>query len=135
MLNVRLLSFRPGIEGMQPKMIKETRECCNYSMSSTPPLTNYGMSSTPPPTNDSMPSTPLLGKFIKTTILSVRNDYSVPNLYRNTVVSNHFHSVKNFLFSSAKPRAVDGMLGTGLPVSMYTTKTPINKCRFNITQL
>ena len=36
----------------------------------------------------------------------------------NTVVSNHFHSVKNFLFSSAKPRDFDGMLGTGLPVSM-----------------
>ena len=53
----------------------------------------------------------------------------------NTVVSNHFHSVKNFLFSSAKPRDFDGMLGTGLPVSMYTTKTPINKCRFNVTQL
>ena len=29
-----------------------------------------------------------------------------------------FHSVKNFLFSSAKPRVSDGMLGTGLPVSM-----------------
>jgi hypothetical protein len=27
------------------------------------------------------------------------------------------------------------MLGTGLPVSMYTTKTPIDKCRFNVTQL
>jgi hypothetical protein len=27
------------------------------------------------------------------------------------------------------------MLGTGLPVSMYTTKTPIEKCRFNVTQL
>jgi hypothetical protein len=27
------------------------------------------------------------------------------------------------------------MLGTGLPVSMYTTKTPIDKCLFNITQL
>jgi hypothetical protein len=26
------------------------------------------------------------------------------------------------------------MLGTGLPVSMYTTKTPIDKCRFNVTQ-
>ena len=24
---------------------------------------------------------------------------------------------------------------TGLPVSMYTTKTPIAKCRFNVTQL
>jgi hypothetical protein len=23
------------------------------------------------------------------------------------------------------------MLGTGLPVSMYTTKTPIDKCHFN----
>jgi len=53
----------------------------------------------------------------------------------NTVVSNHFHSVKNILFSSAKPRHFDGMLGTGLPVSMYTTKTPIDKCRFNVTQL
>jgi len=27
------------------------------------------------------------------------------------------------------------MLGTGLPVSMYTTKTPIAKCRFNVTQV
>ena len=53
----------------------------------------------------------------------------------NTIVSNHFHSVKNFLFSSAKPRDCDGMLGTGLPVSMYTTKTSIDKCRFNVTQL
>ena len=53
----------------------------------------------------------------------------------NTVVSNHFHSVKNFLFSSAKPCDFDGMLGTGLPVSMYTTKTPIDKCHFNVTQL
>jgi hypothetical protein len=43
---------------------------------------------------------------------------------------NQFHSVKNFLFSSAKPRDFDGMLGIGLPVSMYTTKTPIDKCRF-----
>ncbi len=46
-----------------------------------------------------------------------------------------FHSVKKFLFSSAKPRDFNGMLGTGLPVSMYTTKTPIDKCRFNVTQL
>ena len=53
----------------------------------------------------------------------------------NTIVSNHFHSIKNFLFSSAKPRDFDGMLGTGFPVSMYTTKTPIDKCRFNVTQL
>ena len=53
----------------------------------------------------------------------------------NTVVSNHFHSVKNFLFSSAKPCDFDGMLGTGLPVSMYTMKTPIDKCRFSVIQL
>jgi hypothetical protein len=39
------------------------------------------------------------------------------------------------LFLSAKPRNFDGMLGTGLPVSMYTTKTPIEKCCFNVTQL
>jgi hypothetical protein len=42
---------------------------------------------------------------------------------------------QKFLFSSAKPRDFDGMLGTGLPVSMYTTKTPINKCCVNVTQL
>ena len=27
------------------------------------------------------------------------------------------------------------MLGTGLPVSMYTTKTPIDMWRFNVPQL
>jgi hypothetical protein len=60
----------------------------------------------------------------------------VPYRYGMTLVSNHFHSVnKRFLFSSAKPRDVDGMLGTELPVSMYTTKTPIDKWRFNVTQL
>jgi hypothetical protein len=53
----------------------------------------------------------------------------------NTVVSNHFHSVKSFLFSCARPRDFDGMLGTGLPVSMYTMKTPINMWRFNVPQL
>ena len=51
------------------------------------------------------------------------------------VVSNHFHSVKNFLISSAKTSDFDGMLGIGLPMSMYTTKTSIDKCSFNITQL
>jgi hypothetical protein len=50
------------------------------------------------------------------------------------LVLNHFHSVKNFLFSAAKPRDFDEMLGTGHPVSLYTTKTPIDKRRFNITQ-
>ena len=51
------------------------------------------------------------------------------------VVTNHFHSIKNVLFSPAKPHDFDGMLGTGLSVSMYTMKTPIDKCRFNVTQL
>ena len=58
-----------------------------------------------------------------------------PEVSLNTLVSNHFHSVNFFLFSSAKPRDFDGMLGTGLPVSMYTTKTPIDKWCFNVTQL
>ena len=53
----------------------------------------------------------------------------------NSVVSNHLHSVKNFLFSSAKPRDFHEMFGTGLPVSMYTVKTPIDKCHFNVIQL
>jgi hypothetical protein len=53
----------------------------------------------------------------------------------NTLVSNHFHSVKNILFSSAKSGDFDGMLGTGFPVSMYTTKTPIDKWCFNVIQL
>jgi hypothetical protein len=36
----------------------------------------------------------------------------------NTVVSNHFQS--------ARSRDFDGTPGTELPVSMYTTKTPID---------
>jgi hypothetical protein len=39
------------------------------------------------------------------------------------------------LFSSARPHDFDGMLGTGLPVSIYTTKTPIDMQRFNVLQL
>jgi hypothetical protein len=50
----------------------------------------------------------------------------------NTVVSNHFHSVKILLFSSARSHDFDGTPGTELPVSMYTTKTPIDMCRFNV---
>jgi len=42
---------------------------------------------------------------------------------------------KFFLFSSARPRDFDGMLGTGLPMSMYTMKTPIDMWRFNVPQL
>jgi hypothetical protein len=47
---------------------------------------------------------------------------------------DHFHSVKNCFFSSAKPRDFKVMLDTGLPVSIYTTKTPIDKRRFNVPQ-
>ena len=65
----------------------------------------------------------------------IQNTLLCKYLEVNTVVSNHFHSVKNFLFSSVKPCDFDGMLGTGLPVSMYTMKTPIDKCHSNIAQL
>jgi hypothetical protein len=51
------------------------------------------------------------------------------------LVSNHFHSVNFFLFSSTRPRDFDGMLGTGLPVSMYTMKTSIDMWHFNVSQL
>jgi hypothetical protein len=50
----------------------------------------------------------------------------------NTVVSNHFHSVKILLFSSARSRDFDGLIGIELPVSMYTTKPPIDLCRFSV---
>jgi hypothetical protein len=50
------------------------------------------------------------------------------------VASNHFHSGKSFLFSSARPHDFDGILGTGLPMSMYTTKSPIDMWRFNVPQ-
>ena len=42
------------------------------------------------------------------------------------VVSNHFHSVKIVLFLSVRSRDFDGLIGIELPVSMYTTKTPID---------
>ena len=38
----------------------------------------------------------------------------------------------NLLFSSARLRDFDGLIGIELPVSMYTTKTPIDMCRFNV---
>jgi hypothetical protein len=41
----------------------------------------------------------------------------------------------SLLFSSARPRDFDGMLGTELPVSMYTTKSPIDMLSFNVPQL
>ena len=53
----------------------------------------------------------------------------------NTVVSNHFHSVKILLFSSARSRDFDGLIGIELLVSMYTTETPIDMCRFNLKKI
>ena len=50
----------------------------------------------------------------------------------NTVVSNLFHSVKKKICSSTRSRDFDGLIGIELPVSMYTTKTPIDMCRFNV---
>jgi hypothetical protein len=50
----------------------------------------------------------------------------------NTVVSNHFHSVKILLFSSARSHDFEGMLSAEFPVSMSTTETPIDMCRFNV---
>ena len=50
----------------------------------------------------------------------------------NTVVSNHFHSVKILLFSCARSRDFDGMFSIGLPVSMYTTQNLIELCHFSV---
>jgi len=65
-------------------------------------------------------------------IISVVTTFDFDVTQCDTVVSNHFHSVKILLFSSSRSRDFDGMLGTELPVSMYTTKTPIDMCRFNV---
>ena len=35
-------------------------------------------------------------------------------------------SIPSFFFSSARSRDFDGLIGIELPVSMYTTKTPID---------
>ena len=50
------------------------------------------------------------------------------------MVSNHFYSVNILLFPSARSRDFDGLIGIELPVpvSMYTTKTPIDVCRFSV---
>ena len=53
----------------------------------------------------------------------------------NMVVSNHFHSVNILLFSSARSSDFDVMYSTGLPVSMYTTQTPIDMCRLNVRSI
>ena len=62
----------------------------------------------------------------------VSSDITDDTIENNTVVSNHFHSVKILLFSSARSRNFDGLIGIEIPVSMYTTKTPIDWCRFNV---
>jgi len=64
--------------------------------------------------------------------------------FRTTLVSAIFRQYgcfesfpfrqKLFIFV-CQTRDFDGMLGTGLPVSMYTTKIPIDKCRCKVTQL
>ena len=53
----------------------------------------------------------------------------------NTLVSNHFHSDKHFVFSSTRPRDFDVMEATGLPVLLYTTKAPIDMWHFNFSLL
>ena len=45
----------------------------------------------------------------------------------HTVVSNHFHSVKILLFSSARSCDFDWLIGIELPVSMYTGNTNSNR--------
>jgi len=42
---------------------------------------------------------------------------------------------KTFYFRLPHHVIFYGLLGTGLPVSMYIMKTPIDKWRFNVTQL
>ena len=46
-----------------------------------------------------------------------------------------FAFAKRLLYSSARPRDFDGMLGTGLSVSMYTTESQIDMQRVNVPQL
>ena len=60
---------------------------------------------------------------------------NIPTLTYKYGCFESFPLFKNFLFSSTKPGDFDGMLGTELPVSRYATKTPIYKCRFNVTLL
>jgi hypothetical protein len=60
--------------------------------------------------------------------------------YYITVVSNHFHSVKCLLFSSARQHDFDEQIGRQLPVSIYTNatmtdKTAIDMWRFNVPEL
>ena len=71
-------------------------------------------------------------KIFELTACSNRHFISSSPMLYNTVVSNHFHSVKILLFSSARSRDFDGLIGIELPMSMYTTKTAIDLCHFKV---
>jgi len=43
-----------------------------------------------------------------------------------------FPFCQNFVIFVREITGFDGMYSTGLPVSMYTTKTQIDMCRFNV---
>ena len=49
-------------------------------------------------------------------------EHQKPYYYITFACFESFPFRQKLLFSSAKPRDFDGMLDTGLPVSMYTTK-------------
>jgi hypothetical protein len=64
--------------------------------------------------------------YIVLTFFSALQKHEIFNTI-NTVVSNHFHSVKFYYF-----RPLDHMISYWTSVSMYTTKTSIDLCRFNV---
>jgi hypothetical protein len=45
---------------------------------------------------------------------------------------HEIHRCQILLFSSARSRDFDGLIGIELPVLMYTTKTPIDLRRFSV---
>ena len=72
------------------------------------------------------------GGVIQFDCCKVNRELIIVEKVHNTIVSNPFQFVKILLFSYARSRDFDGMKSTGLPVSMYTTQTPIDMCRFNV---
>jgi hypothetical protein len=65
------------------------------------------------------------GSPIPNRLLAIKIDKD--GMLHNTVVSNHFHSVKILLFSSARSHDFDRTPGTELPVSMYTiVQSPVS---------
>jgi hypothetical protein len=73
----------------------------------------------------------LCGIVILNFIIYINWPLSGLELITNTVVSNHFHSVKILLFSSARSRDFDGMLDTGLRCRC-TQQAPIDMSHFNV---